>query len=535
MNSIRYSLLTAFLLVFLQGGLKAQISPGELAKAHEHLEGIHHCLDCHSTGDKISNTKCLDCHKEINERITNKHGYHASAQVKGKQCVECHSDHHGKTFQIIKFDKDKFDHSLTGFELKEEHAKIKCIECHKREYIKDTPSQRKQGLTYLGLKPNCLNCHKDYHQQTLSNDCASCHGFEKFKPTVGFDHQKTDFPLQGAHQKVLCIACHKIEPRNGESFQKFSNVPFAKCTDCHEDVHHNKFGQDCLKCHNVNSFKQATKASTFDHNKTDFPLLGQHQTVDCKSCHKTSYTDPLNYKHCSDCHKDEHNGQFTATNKLSDCSDCHSNKGFSPSTYTLQKHNQSQYPLNGSHLAVSCNSCHKKTDEWLFRNIGKTCADCHKDEHAGLMDEKYYPGKKCETCHTVDTWHQPTFDHKQTDFELLGKHATESCRSCHYVESETGKAEQRFNTLADDCTTCHNDVHLGQFSKNNTTDCLRCHNNNKWEITDFDHKKTSFPLEGGHVGVACKECHKEAVNEKGKFIQYKFGEVKCSNCHSSQN
>lgn len=530
-----HKFLLTVLLISLSGFIQAQISPGDLARAHEQLEGIHHCLDCHSAGDKVTNSKCLACHKEINQRIAANHGYHASIEVKGKQCVECHSDHHGKTFQIIKFDKEKFDHKLTGYELKGEHAKIECEECHKKENIKDTPSQRKVGTTYLGLKTDCLSCHKDYHQQTMSKDCASCHGFEKFKPAVGFNHEKTDYPLKGAHQKVACIECHKVEQRNGEKFQVFANVPFAKCTDCHEDVHHNKFGQDCLKCHNVNSFKQASTLKTFDHNQTDYPLIGKHQTVDCKACHKISLTAPLKFKKCSDCHKDEHNGQFTTANKLSDCTDCHTNNGFTPSTYTIEKHNLSQYPLAGAHLATPCKDCHQKTNRWEFRNVGKACIDCHTDEHAGYIDEKYYPGKKCETCHTVNSWQNPTFDHKQTHFELLGKHAEETCRSCHYVESTAGKAEQRFNKLSDECITCHNDIHMGQFEVNQKNDCLRCHDNNQWAIENYDHNKTSFPLEGGHIGVACKECHKETINEKGKYIQYKFEEVKCLNCHSSQN
>jgi len=524
-----------FLLLAFTGKLYAQISPGELIRAHEKLEGIHHCLDCHSTGDKVPNSKCLDCHKEINQRITDKHGYHASVEVKGKQCIECHSDHHGKNFQVIKFDKDIFDHKLTGYELKGEHSKIDCEECHKKEYQKNAPSQRKLGTTYLGLKTDCLSCHEDYHQKTMSSDCASCHGLESFIPTVGFDHQKTNYPLKGAHQKVDCIECHKIEQRNGEKFQVFAEVAHSKCTDCHEDVHDNKFGQDCTKCHNENSFLQASESKSFNHNQTNFPLIGKHQTVDCKDCHKTSYTAPLKYKKCSYCHEDEHNGQFTSTNKLSECTDCHTNNGFTPSTYTLEKHNQSQYPLTGSHLATPCKDCHQKTERWEFRTIGKTCSDCHTDEHAGFIEEKYYPEKKCETCHTESTWHSPTFEHKQTGFELLGKHAEQNCRSCHYVEKATEKAEQRFSSLSDDCVICHNDVHFEQFEVNGKNDCLRCHNNNSWIIENYNHNKTSFPLEGGHIGLECKECHKEMKAEKGNYIQYKFEEVKCSNCHLPQD
>ena len=43
----------------------SQISPGELAKVHAHLEGMSNCTQCHSLGAKVSNEKCLDCHKEV--------------------------------------------------------------------------------------------------------------------------------------------------------------------------------------------------------------------------------------------------------------------------------------------------------------------------------------------------------------------------------------------------------------------------------------------------------------------------------------
>jgi uncharacterized paraquat-inducible protein A len=50
--------------------LSAQISPGDLSIPHTHLEGISNCTQCHVLGNKISNDKCLDCHKEIQERIS---------------------------------------------------------------------------------------------------------------------------------------------------------------------------------------------------------------------------------------------------------------------------------------------------------------------------------------------------------------------------------------------------------------------------------------------------------------------------------
>ena len=115
----------------------AQISPGELAKPHSHLEGISNCTKCHILGEKVSNDKCLTCHTELKGRIASQKGYHSSAEVKGKQCASCHSDHHGLNFQIIRFDKTKFNHVLSGYKLQGAHSRKKCEDCHKAQFIKD--------------------------------------------------------------------------------------------------------------------------------------------------------------------------------------------------------------------------------------------------------------------------------------------------------------------------------------------------------------------------------------------------------------
>ena len=47
--------------------------------------------------------------KEVNKTIISSSGFHGSSEIKGKECVECHSDHFGRDFEIIRFDEDKFD------------------------------------------------------------------------------------------------------------------------------------------------------------------------------------------------------------------------------------------------------------------------------------------------------------------------------------------------------------------------------------------------------------------------------------------
>ena len=134
MNHVLYHMILRFLLtgtalVFLTFHGDAQLSPGDLASPHAHLEGIANCTKCHVIGNKVTNEKCLACHKEIDSRIDQRKGYHASSEVAGKDCFACHSDHHGRNFEIVRFDKEKFNHQLTGYKLTGAHLRQDCKAC----------------------------------------------------------------------------------------------------------------------------------------------------------------------------------------------------------------------------------------------------------------------------------------------------------------------------------------------------------------------------------------------------------------------
>lgn len=518
-------------LIFLIIDGFAQLSPGKLTTAHTKLEGLSNCTSCHELGNKVTNSKCLDCHKEIKKLISLKKGYHNSSEVQGKECFVCHNEHHGLNFQIVHFDTTKFDHNLAGYELKGKHAKISCKACHQDKNIKSKVSQKTEK-TYLGLDTKCLSCHTDYHQKTLSEDCASCHGPDSFKPTVNFKHEKTKFPLRGSHAKVDCLKCHLKEQKEGKDFQRFSGIEFANCTACHKDVHENKFGNDCRKCHSESSFHQVQGMNSFDHSKTNFPLIGKHETLDCKKCHKQSYTTPIKYKRCTDCHSDFHKGQFRKNEISPDCNECHTVKGFQGSSYSFERHNKTGFKLEGAHAATPCLACHKKTEEWKFKDVDKHCVSCHQNIHQNHIRDKFIPEGKCETCHTVFTWNQVTFDHKITEFDLKGKHAEKTCHDCHFKKTEDGQVVQQFMELKTNCESCHLDIHQKQFSKNGATECTVCHGGfENWKADRFDHSTTRFKLDGGHKDVSCKKCHMENKSGTIPFTQYKNTKMLCSSCH----
>ena len=523
-------ILFAFIFISLSIQVAAQISPGDLSKAHASLEGIRNCTKCHDVGNKVTRAKCLDCHKEIKANIAANKGYHASNDVRAKECVTCHNDHHGLDFKMVILNKKTFNHAKTSFVLKGEHAKQECAACHNSNNIQD-PRFKKKASTFMGLKQECLTCHEDYHQGKLSSKCTDCHGFDTFKKATGFDHSNTKFPLFGKHKNVACEDCHKIEIVNGKKTQRFNGLQFANCTACHEDVHKNKFGQNCKKCHTEESFHFNKGMKTFDHDKTDFKLIGEHKMVDCKECHKGSLTIPIKHDQCKDCHKDFHKGEFKQGNgPTPDCNQCHTNDGFTPSTFTVEKHNL-KFKLEGAHLATSCTDCHKKEGVWTFRKIGKRCIDCHKNEHKGFIEEKFMPNESCTVCHNVISWKKVTFDHDKTGYKLEGEHAKIACSECHYGRNEKGLRAQQFGGISHECSSCHKDSHAGQFKVNGKTDCSKCHGFDKWENSRFDHNTSRFKLDGAHATVKCEECHKPVMNEKGKYIQYKFNDIACATCH----
>ncbi len=514
----------------IQGGLFAQISPGELTVAHQKLEGLSNCTQCHVLGEKVTNEKCMSCHKEIQSLIRKGAGYHASEEVENKDCFTCHSEHHGRNFQLIRLDENSFNHDLTGYKLEGKHRTTACAECHQTKNIQEDDLKHRKN-SFLGLTQNCLSCHEDYHQETLSSDCASCHGFNSFKPAEKFDHNKADFILKGKHQQVECSKCHRNIERDGKPFQQFAGVAFDRCTACHTDVHQNKFGQNCTSCHSEASFHEVSGMGDFDHRRTSFPLEGKHQQVSCRSCHQQSLTAPLTHNKCIDCHSDYHKGQFASETVRKDCSECHDVKGFSVSSFTIEAHNQTTFKLEGAHLATPCFACHQKEKRWEFRQIGKQCVDCHENIHRGKIAEKYMPQQNCELCHNVTLWQEVTFAHEKTDFLLSGKHRDVSCRLCHFKQ-ENGVSQQHFTDLKTDCESCHKDVHRGQFRVQDKTNCADCHDPEGWIPSRFDHNLSLFKLEGQHAQTACVKCHRLEKDEAGTFTKFKLKpEIKCADCH----
>ena len=539
----------AALLLTLAVPVRAQLaSPGKLSRSHASLEGVNNCAKCHNFGEKSFRNNCLACHGEIRSRIDAGRGYHYFTRK--LECAKCHKEHHGREFELVRWDPSSFDHKQTGFLLEGGHAGLDCRRCHRSENIKAGDIRKKGrsvlGKTFLGLSTSCENCHEDEHRGQLK-DCAECHTMTDWKQTT-FTHDRARFRLEGRHTLTACGKCHPVKDdgkkRNGDTkYLQFRGLSFAACTDCHEDHHRGSFGKDCTQCHTPADWKRLRIAEgSFDHAKTSFPLEGKHAGVGCTSCHAGG--DFARFKkadlsRCGTCHSDYHAGQFAGRPGGTECSGCHSVSGFSPSLFETAQHAQSRFPLQGAHEAIPCGRCHapvsiegKETPRFRWTDLH--CATCHRDPHAGQFENRIAE-TGCESCHQVDSWHVMQFDHADTRFPLLGKHRDVLCERCHRSGTVNGQETMlfRFDDLA--CAACHEDRHRGQFTDAaGAVDCARCHDPYGWSPSRFDHAVMSrFALSGRHAGLACERCHPVETDADGNYRRYRPLDSQCSACHTT--
>jgi hypothetical protein len=512
------------------------------------LEGKHatlSCLQCHNAGHispaergsiKVKDLNrtylglsraCITCHTDEHQGRL------------GKDCQQCHSLNDWKMVS-------QFDHSKTRYPLTGAHAEVGCQKCHKTE----GPDGK---VKYFGLAfASCAACHSDPHRGAFKSTCESCHttaGWKRVSTasvSARFDHSKTRYPLLGRHAGAACNACHV-----GGDFTR--PVAHDKCADCHKDAHRGQFlarkdGSDCAACHTVDGFKPSTYGVK-EHAATTYALLGKHASVQCDKCHLPAgeaTVFKIKATQCKDCHKDVHQGQFEGN--AGRCESCHTVHGFSPSTYTLARHQTTRFMLTGGHLAVACIDCHQAqklpgtSDPVPYHFKDLSCETCHTDPHHGeFADRMRAPradGKPagCEACHSTKAWSDlARFDHSTTRFVLLGTHRAVACADCHKPGNlETTPKNVKFNSAPLKCQGCHEDPHAGQFARDEKVPgCVECHNTAKWRPSLFDHEtQTEFPLRGAHQNVSCGQCHQTSHEVDGKqVIFYRPTPKQCVACH----
>lgn len=130
---------------------------------------------------------------------------------------------------------------------------------------------------------------------------------------------------------------------------------------------------------------------------------------------------------------------------------------------------------------------------------------------------------ECGDCHGPETWKpariSARFDHGRFGFPLEGAHAAASCMACH--------TSLDFRQEAQRCVGCHTDVHRGELG----VDCARCHTARSFidrAAMLRAHQASRFPLTGGHVALACEDCHRSVAPG---HLQFVGREAECVSCH----
>ncbi|MBI5179695.1 MAG: hypothetical protein HZA04_10615 [Nitrospinae bacterium] len=486
------------------------ISPGDLSSYHKELDGMANCTKCHAVGGGIQNETCNSCHKDIGAAQLVKKGLHGA--VASQRCVECHSDHKGRSYSMVEWDPKTFDHGKTGYKLAGKHAKTDCAKCHK--------TKTKLGFySYSGLATACKSCHEDIHKGTLKDACETCHNTNTWRgKDVTFDHNKV-YKLDGKHTDVKCQKCH---PAKG----MFQVAEKEKCITCHkkDDKHKGQLGAACEKCHQAAGWKDIL----FDHSTTKYGLQGKHTKVACEKCHhekgkgvfKVAKYDTCDAPGCHDKGKfgNVHETQFLGVA----CAKCHTVEGFKPSLFKHESPDYLGFKLKGKHAQVECGKCHRPlavTKMALFKPMASSTCDvagCHDIKARGNIHGVQFKGQKCESCHIEEGWKPTLFKHgaeAYKGYKLEGKHAQVECQKCHRADPATQVV--LFKPIdAASCSGafCHDvkergNIHGAQFKDRK---CNDCHTVQGWKPSAFDHNADSYKgykLEGKHAQAKCQKCH----------------------------
>ncbi len=301
------------------------------------------CDDCHQ-GDvtTFASDSCQNCHRQMDIAFTQAHTLSF-----GKNCLACHDgvDRYG----------DDFNHAALKFKLDGKHADVSCSTCHlDARTIADLQS----------APQDCASCHlkDDPHEGRFGIDCGACHTPEGWQPAK-FDHNLASFKLEGEHSEVACEKCHVNNVYKGTPMD---------CYSCHSgnDEHNGQFGKDCSACHTPSNWDDVT----FDHNKTNFPLSGQHSQIACQECHKNGQFKGTSAS-CVSCHAGPsfHAGAFGT-----DCATCHMANSWSPAKFNLSHPGIADEGGSGiNHGGAACKTCHTAT---VF---DATCTACHKGGNFG--------------------------------------------------------------------------------------------------------------------------------------------------------
>ena len=531
------------------------------------------CQACHGDGIYAGkSTRCESCHGADYNATTDPPHRQAAFP---NDCTLCHT--------IVGWRPSSFDHGRSQFPLTGAHVGLSCsqchsdgvydgkptdcVSCHRDDYQRTTdpgargggllddlhavphdgdlgrrelpahaalPADRRSRVPLLPGLPRRRGLRREEHavrelprrdynattdpphrQAAFPNDCTLCHTIVGWRPS-SFDHGRSQFPLTGAHLGLSCSQCHSDGVYDGKP---------TDCVSCHRDDYQRTtdpahaaagFSTTCTQCHTTATWAGASYAHT-----PRFPLTGGHASPSCAACHGDGVYAGKSTR-CESCHTDDYNATTDPNHRQAafpnDCTLCHTIVGWRPSTFD---HGTTQFPLAGAHAGLSCSQCHF---DGVYDGKPTDCYSCHRKDYDGATDPNHrqagFP-TDCTVCHTgTTTWSGATYNHQSTGFPLTGAHVPLACSACHADGVYDGKSTA--------CASCHQDDFDRTTDPNHraagfAATCQDCHTTVTWDGGRFDHSRTSFPLTGSHVPLACSSCHSDNV--------YDGKSTACASCH----
>jgi hypothetical protein len=354
--------------------------------------------------------------------------------------ADCSLCHEGEGWRSIRKDF-VFDHEAqTGVKLDGAHRSAECLRCH-----------NDRGPVALFAARGCAGCHENVHRGQLGDNCESCHTQVNWRPNEAIAaHNRTRFPLVGAHAVAGCWRCHP-----GAQSGNFARAD-TSCVACHAKDLARAANPDhvaqgwvdaCEQCH------LPTQWSGRGFTHTTWPLVGRHQDANCVQCHQ--------------------GGVFAGT--PTQCVDCH--------LADYQNANEPDHVAFG--FSTQCEQCHTPAG-WELANFRHTginsgCVQCHLSDYQTATNPNHITagfGQTCEQCHTsTNNWDSVNFPHPQ--FPITnGDHAGLSCQECH----TTPNNYQLFS-----CTHCHEHRQSEMDNEHDDVNgyvwqsaaCYQCHPNGK--------------------------------------------------------
>ena len=354
------------------------------------------CQSCHTMEDRFttSNDRCTACHAGHDMGFMTRH-----VQEFGMDCADCHD---GLDSLV------PFDHDLSDFPLKGQHASLKCADCHGKVHSWTPAGKLDNHLTMaaFGKTPRaCSGCHAEpaAHQGLFQPRCVECHTQESWSPArlegQAFEHfSTTGFSLERHSEDYAAAAMNCKDCHVDGNFQDFDR---GVCTACHAGQtgrpiddqkaefmrqHNEQFGEACMDCHDG-----VDRLSDFDHTQV-FSLNGVHAEIACQDCHadRAFRGTP---EECAACHAEPeiHAGFFGL-----ECQLCHTTQAWTPAAL-----GQHDFPLDhGGQGEVACETCHPGN---VY--VEYTCYGCHEHNPEEIQPKHLEEGislgelAACVNCH----------------------------------------------------------------------------------------------------------------------------------------